>query len=219
MSSASVSIDRLNSFWREAAQNYEPAVYSLLLCASDDAVDGLVAKYIVNHWEMLSEMSGPYSAFAVITDPKRGKHRSKGGEAARLSYLHSLSSAEIGSSSVYSLAHELGLELDRLPIIVASADPWVRGDLLSYSVRDFLLRAGGSTTDVTYLILQFFRIWFTACREASKRRKGSRLRTVKVHVDRRTASEKSLVGSFMQSGILAQLIEGVVKGVSPRPPP
>jgi hypothetical protein len=217
MSASIVPVPELLEFWDRERTRYADPVFALVLATNEVGLDSLVTAYISDNAVTLDHMSGSYCLLTVLDADPATEGNTSVRRPARLEYVHRLDRAAIGGWTVYDIAHGLTLDLDQLPAVVVSTDPWAAAEYVVYSIRRFvtaLVDANGVSMDEA--VVQFFRSVFTASREVyekpiAKRRAALR-RTFKRHLH---GVEPSLLDRAVQSGFFAQVIEGVIKGLKP----
>jgi hypothetical protein len=207
MTSAFLGLPWLLQYWENQKRQYSPAVYILLLCGTASDLDQDVFDYVSAHHLALNDMSGPYSSFTILarsatsqsSPPPPDRH------AKQLPYLHVAEAWQLGAPGVYQLCHQMNVSLSDLPAILMTADPWS-----SQSSVWPLSRI------VDHGRENFASIWpllFTACREVSELPLKDRLHGIEKRV-RKSFSSNALSG-IRDSGIVAQIVEGITKGLMP----
>jgi hypothetical protein len=221
MSARVVGIKKLLKYWRETRRIYGEPVYGLLLCTKEPGADTLVGQFITRYAQDLNDMSGVYCVLTILIDDNQSEgqiyDRRDGDETeSGLSYLHSLSISKLGSSSIYEIAHSVKIELQKMPVMLLLADPWESDEMLIYSLKDFLAsRPSLETGKEMEYISQFFRVLCTSCREVGTIQKDKRLGILKKSLNRGLGiNTQNVLSQIKKTGIIAQVIEGILKGMS-----
>jgi len=163
---------------------------------------------------MLDDMSGAYTSLTLsgwqvderLSSPKVTNQQPEG-----LEYLHAAPSWTFGARGVYSLANALDLPLNQFPLVMVSMDPWVDEEILVVSLRDLLNQP---IVDRNEQLADFFAALLTACRTAKGTGSHKRLRLLKKELEPHLQRGRGgTLKSVAESGILAQVIEGILKGL------
>jgi hypothetical protein len=190
-----------------------------LLCGDASEADRAVFDYAVDNWALLSDMSAVYCSLTLVAwrldriEDQAGARSGRLEEQRSLEHLHVAQSWALGTPGLYSLVQALGLDLADLPLVAAFREPWESEEVLAIPLSA-VLAAHDSDADALYY---FFATFFTACREAADATPRRRLKTI-----RRTVAESATSGSgpgpftkLAKTGLVEQVVEGIVKGLSP----
>ncbi|GAA2996591.1 hypothetical protein [Actinokineospora diospyrosa] len=205
MSIKKVDLSGLLDYWAEQKNLYKPGAYVVVLCGNATELDRDTAGFVMDNPAMLDDMSGPYTSISLVAW-RSGEPASPGeGTYGGLSYLHTPHAERLGATSSYSLANSLQLPLDRFPLVLVSADPWESDRIAVFSLQDL--------PDDNDGLASFFAALLTACRAATSYQADKKLRLIRKHVESHLKGGKSALNTFSESGILAQVIEGIIKGL------
>ncbi|MFG2785956.1 hypothetical protein ACGFY7_50115 [Streptomyces prunicolor] len=211
-----VDLTKLLDYWSEQRNTYAPSAYVMLLCGAATELDRQTFSFVVQNRFMLTDMSGPYTSLTLVGSRSDGEvlaappsDRQRG----ELGYLHGAYADRFHASGVFDLANALNLPLDQFPLIVVSLDPWARDEILTVSLRD-LPHPDDPAADRTEQLVDFFAALLTACRTTRGTAAGKRLRLIQKHMKPHLDHGRSgWLNSVSESGILAQVIEGIIRGL------
>jgi hypothetical protein len=224
-------VDGIARLWRSHAELYGPSIFGLILCGSNHPADDLVYSYVRHHRDQLDDMAGPYTSLAIIVAKSDAAITGNAGPTAteamppELGYLHATTLWELDADGVYSVAHALRLRLDGMPFIVLSSQPTTSGGYWALSVRDALAdllgqdpetdRPKSSNSAAAAQVARLFEVLLTEGREAYDRPPEKRLKVLQKAVEREFRGRSRWSFSRLaESGVMAQIIEGIVKGLS-----
>ncbi|MBM7774946.1 hypothetical protein JOD54_005150 [Actinokineospora baliensis] len=205
MSIKKVDLSGLLDYWAEQRERYKPGAYVLVLCGNATELDRATAAFVRDNPAMLDDMSGPYTSVTLVAwraDDPAAPDTHDG-----LSYLHTPHAERLGAANAYSLANSLQLPLDRFPLVLVSADPWEKDRTAVFSLRDL------PDGDDSERLAKFFAALLTACTAATPHQADKRLRQIRKHVESHLKDGKGALNAISESGILAQVIEGLLKGL------
>lgn len=221
------TLTRLSLVWRLHAAQYDPTVFALILCGDNNRADGLLFDYVQAHVPQLDDMAGEYTSLTLIAwnldsndqvptspdssiEPPRESILETGSD---LTLLHALHSWQVDARGVYSIVHALGLPLDGMPFVVLSAEPNASDIVLALSVRDMLTQFHDNA-EAKERLSEFFAVLLTACRQSIEVSENRRLQFIKSRLRRLLkAGNTGFWSRIISSGILTQVIEGVLKGM------
>ncbi len=202
------TLDAVSDLWRSHARAYAPAMFGLVLCGDDTEDDEGLFRYIMSRAPLLDDMAGPYTSLTLIAwqVDERSREITTGTD---LGYLHAAPSWRMHAQGVYSVAHALKVPLEHLPVVVLAARPQVSDKTLVVRLRRDP-RAGtgqGAYGEPLKMLL-------SACRAAADEAPEKRLRLIEKRLRATTKDGAGVFARFSETGILAQIIEGLVKGLS-----
>lgn len=217
------NVPGLSSLWQSQRASYNPTFFMLLFLGAGSSADRFLIDYLQANDLMLDNMSGPYSSLVVVADnigshAKKEKYRPQ--SSPELEYLHlspPLDDVQDSQLSVYTLAHKLSVPLDRFPALLISPDPWDCSDatlfdlgvLLATLAPDAGKRAKGE------LLNEFFSAIFTAARDYADKTPSKRLKSLGKRGEEAMPRAKGRFQAAIDSGVIAQVVEGLVKGFMP----
>ncbi|WP_166487320.1 hypothetical protein [Geodermatophilus obscurus] len=211
-----IDVTSLTSLWLTQKQQYDPQAFAVLFCGAATELDQQTWRFVTQNGIMLDHMSGPYTSFTILGWHLDNAVRAplEGGDSPReLRYLHAASSWTLDADGVYGFANALGLPLDRFPLVLVSLDPWSRQDSLLISLRDLNLGDNAHVVDDDTLA-RFFSALLSACRMNSEGDWKSRLKAIDRYLDEYIVDRgEGRLKRLSESGVLAQVIEGILKGL------
>jgi hypothetical protein len=209
----------LASVWREHEMDYDPRAFALVLCGANGAIDQVLFDFMTRSAEQLNAMSGRYTSLTlvawnldrVIDNVSSIAIDHSSGD---LGYLHGIPSWRLDSEDVYNLAHKLELDLNKMPFVLIAVSTASPAPLLAVSVREWV--ASKENDEVESSIIEFFEVLLTACRASASIAPDKRLRFIDKQLRKAVRIRTSTAFSKLISmGILSQIIEGILKGISP----
>jgi hypothetical protein len=227
MTTTTVKLAGLLEYWRRQRQYYDESLFALLLCGNESKIDRAIFNYTDQYAEMLDDMSGAYCVFAVLAgDRDEGADEEVAESLADdssderdLAYLHVIHPGQLDASTVYSVAHALGISLAELPVVIFTLDPWQTEEVAVYAIRNFV-----DDDNLEETITTFFRSVFTSCREVVGVRLDRKLRAMKRNLDQQlrenlarppSRQSEGVASRIAKTGIIAEVVKGIVQGIVP----
>jgi hypothetical protein len=165
-------------------------------------------EFVQGRQVMLDDMAGPYTSLALVSGQLMDDRSFDGGE--HIGYFEVLPSWVLHSRSVYGIANALKVPLTELPAIVLSAEP--SGSHQSLVVSFQVQENDDKLLDARYTSLVMALL--AACREAADEPVKKRLRIIESRMKNLRKGERpDFLSRFSQSGLLSQIIEGIVRGI------
>jgi len=217
------NVPNLITLWAAQKAEYNPSFFMLLFLGAGSSADNFALDYVQAHALMLDNMSGPYASITVITEEVKAHGETSNyrpQSSPDMEYLHrspSLDDDQGISVTAYTLAHKLAIPLDRFPALLVTPDPWDCHDatLFDLSVLFAALGPDASKQAKGDLMTRFFSAILTASREGADRAPSKRLAMLSKKGEATLPRVKGRFQSAIDSGIIAQVVEGLVKGLLP----
>jgi hypothetical protein len=220
MSTKRVPPEGLLGVWEEHVRMGASGVFGLLIGGHVSETEREIGAFMRSNRAALHDMSGVYCALAVVGFAEThsdGSDATRGGSAdARTGfrYLTSTRPEELDQQSVYGVARALDIDVGDLPALFLSADPWSTDKTLVLSVGDVVARstlASRHRGDDRWWA--FFSALFDACVAAGQVTPKKRLDALEDDLVERLG-KASLGGRLLRTGVLAQIVEGIVAGLT-----
>lgn len=209
MAIQTAELSQVLDYWSQQRHLYGSGPYALFLCGDGTQLEKQAFEFFLQNGAMLNDMTGPYLSVTLVAW-RLDAQLNVDATSPELEYLHAAHSWTLGASGVYSLASALDLPLNRFPMIVLSVEPWTNNEVLILSLRDFADTSGSSDFDH---FVYFFAKLSTACRFARKAPEKRMLRIIQSQMkDMHDDSSQPIIKKISESGFLAQIIEGLIKG-------
>jgi hypothetical protein len=214
---------QLVNYWQHQKDTNPASVYGLLLCGDTSEVDAAVFEFVDKYWAQLSDMSGAYCAMTLVawkSDAAMAQVESSETPSTKedamptaLKEMYAQTSWRLGGKGVYSLAQALGVDLSRMPVALLTSRPWSSKKLLDLSLLPFATDSGEESKARPVGLEGFFASLFTACNRASETGERWRLRTVRREMSGLYPTGPGIADRLIESGVIAQVVEGVVAAV------
>ena len=218
MSVRALELPKLIAHWEIERTRHEKPVYALLLTTQDTAIERHVVDYLRTHLPMLDDMSGMYCALTLViqrahpTTPSKFRHSGQGEEA--LARVSSLEASQLDERGMGEACRRLGVDIRGLPSVLLFGDPWRSRQVFEWALGRVLGIEAQEHRITNDDLTMAFRSLFEACREGVARR-HRRIAVVRARLRRDYASAErpGLIGGVIKTGIIAEVVRGIVEGI------